>query len=150
MNKKILFLLPIFSFFIMGNTIKQESVSVTVGEVDAPVYNMEITWDNMEFTYSETVNYVWNKNTHIYELTESTYKWNSNENNVSIKNNSFMSVHMELTYVGTNEEISGTFNIPKQTIGSGNTIISKLILEGKLSTNNTNYIKVGSINLKIS
>jgi len=150
MNKKILFLLPIFSLFIMGNTIKQEDISVTVGTVDAPVYNMEITWDNMEFTYSETVNYVWNKNTHVYDLGESTYKWNSSENSVSIKNNSYMSINMELKYVGINEDISGIFDIPSKTIESGKNITSTLTLNGKLSDDKTSYIKVGSINLKIS
>lgn len=150
MNKKILFLLPIFSLFILGNTIKEESISITVGEVDAPVYNMEVVWDKMEFNYFETINYIWNTNTHIYELSESTYKWNSSENNVSIKNNSYMSVNVELTYSSINKEVTGKFNIPKTTIESGKSITSKLTLDGKLSETNTSYTKVGSINLKIS
>lgn len=104
----------------------------------------------MEFNYFETINYIWNTNTHIYELSESTYKWNSSENNVSIKNNSYMSVNVELTYSSINKEVTGKFNIPKTTIESGKSITSKLTLDGKLSETNTSYTKVGSINLKIS
>lgn len=150
MNKKILFLLPIFSMFLMGNTVKQEELKVTVGNVDVPVYNMEVSWNNMEFTYSETVNYNWNNNTHIYELSESTYAWESNENNVIINNKSYMTVNIELSYIGNNEDVQGQFNISNKNIEAGKSITSKLTLSGKLSKDNTNYVKVGSINLKFS
>lgn len=150
MNKKILFLLPIFSLFIMGNTIKEESISVTVGEVDAPVYNMQVTWNKMEFTYVETINYIWDNNSHTYDLSDSTYKWSSEENMVTIKNNSAMSVNIELEYAGINKEITGQFDISEATINSNKSINSKLTLGGKLSETNTSYTKVGSINLKIS
>ena len=150
MNKKILFLLPIFSIFIMGNTLKNEEISVIVGNVEAPVYNIEVKWDNMEFTYSETINYIWNQNTHIYELENSTYKWNSNGNNIKIQNNSSIPVNIELNYIGTNDNVSGTFNINNTNIEPGKIVTSRLTLTGALSSNNTTYVKVGSINLKVS
>jgi hypothetical protein len=53
MNKKLLFLLPLFSLFIMGSTVKQEDITVTVGTVDAPVYNMEVD-DNHNYLVTES------------------------------------------------------------------------------------------------
>ena len=41
----------------MGNTFEDKEISVKVGEVMAPIHNIEINWESMEFTYQETINY---------------------------------------------------------------------------------------------
>ena len=147
--KKIVLIL-IFSFVLMGYTIEDKDVSVTVGEVETPVYNVEVTWGSMEFTYNETINYVWDSNTHSYELSTSTYKWNTSNNTIDIKNKATTPVKINLKYTSINENIDGNFDISETTIKCNENVKSKLILDGELSPSNNNYIKVGSIKLVIS
>jgi len=104
----------------------------------------------MEFTYTETVNYIWDIDNHIYEKGESTYKWNTSNNNIKINNKSKMPIDIELKYLRENSNIDGIFDIEKKTIQSNEEIISKLMLEGELSSKINNYIKIGTINLLIS
>lgn len=148
MKKKVLLL--IFSSILMGYTIEDKDISVTVGEVETPVYNVEVRWDSMEFTYNETVNYKWDNNTHSYELTNSTYKWSTTNNIIDIKNKSATPVNINLKYTSINENIDGNFDISETTIESNGNVKSKLILDGELSPSNNSYIKVGTINLIIS
>ena len=149
-KNKLLILLLIFSSFIMGYTIEDKNISVKVGKVDAPVYNVEVTWDAMEFTYTETINYIWNKENFTYELDESTYKWNTSSNSIKISNKSTVPINMELKYLGEKENIKGTFDITNKKLNANENIISKLILSGELPSQNTNYIQTGVINLEIS
>ena len=150
MKKKFLILLLIFSQILMGHTIKDKDISVIVGTVETPVYNVEVTWGSMEFTYNETINYVWDNNTHSYELSTSTYKWNTSNNIIDIQNKSAFPVNINLKYTSINENIDGNFDISETTIESNRNVKSKLILDGELSPSNNSYIKVGTINLKIS
>lgn len=150
MKKKILILILIFSPILMGYTIEDKDISVTVGNVETPVYELEVTWDSMEFIYNETINYVWDSNTHSYELTTPTYKWNTSNNVIEIKNKSSLAVNINLNYTSINENINGKFDISETTIKQNENFKSKLILDGELSPNNNNYVKVGTINLIIS
>lgn len=149
-KRKLLILLFIFAPFIMGYTIEDKDISVTVGEVEVPVYNLEVTWDTMKFTYVETVNYIWDNQNYTYELTDSTYKWDTSANNVKITNKSPNKVNIELKYLGEKKHIIGNFDITKKTLEPNETIISKLTLNGYLSSDVDEYIKIGTINLLIS
>lgn len=149
-KSKLLILLLIFSHFIMGYTIEDKNISVKVGKVDAPVYKVDVTWDAMEFTYTETINYVWDKTNFTYELDESVYKWNTSSNSVKIDNKSPMPINIELKYLGEKENVKGTFDIEKEKIKSNKSIVSKLTLTGELSSQNTDYIQTGVIQLEIS
>lgn len=151
MKQKLLILLLLFCPIMMGYTnIDKESIDVTVGNVDVPIYNLEVSWGPMEFTYQETINYVWDNNTHTYELSKSTYKWNTSNNTIDINNKSTIPVNINLQYISINENVNGNFDISKITIKPNEKIISKLVLDGKISSNNTNYIKVGTINLNVA
>jgi len=147
---KLLILLLIISPFIMGYTVEDKDISVMVDDIEVLSYNVEISWDSMEFTYTETVNYIWDIDNHIYEKGESTYKWNTSNNNIKINNKSKMPIDIELKYLRENSNIDGIFDIEKKTIQSNEEIISKLMLEGELSSKINNYIKIGTINLLIS
>jgi len=147
---KLLILLLIISFSIMGYTVEDKDISVMVDDIEVLSYNVEISWDSMEFTYTETVNYIWDIDNHIYEKGESTYKWNTSNNNIKINNKSKMPIDIELKYLRENSNIDGIFDIEKKTIQSNEEIISKLMLEGELSSKINNYIKIGTINLLIS
>lgn len=147
---KLLALLLMLNPGIIGHIIDNKDISIKVGEIDAPVYNVEVSWDAMKFTYEETINYEWDGNNHSYELVDSTYKWNTSTNVININNKSTTSVDIELSYLSEKEKINGTFDISNKTIKANEKLTSKLTLNGQLSQNNIDYIKVGTINLLIS
>lgn len=148
--KKIIFLLAILLLPLMVSAIEDEVITVTVGEIDAPVYNVEITWGNMEFTYNEEINYIWNNTTHVYEFGEPTYEWTTSNNTIDITNKSYVSIEMTLNYNSINKNINGNFDITNKKMKTNDKISSKLILDGKLSSDNTDYVKIGFIDLIIS
>ncbi len=137
---------PIISIYALEDKV----ITVTVGEVDVPVYNVTVTWESMEFTYNEQINYIWDNVTHTYELKESTYYWDNRNNNINIINKSSYSIDVALKYNSVNEDVVGNFNKSNATIFSGGSMDFELILDGKLLSNNTNYVKVGTIELMIS
>ena len=149
MKKKIIYLLLGSIPLLTGYTHEDTNISVTVWNVDVPVYNVDVSWGNMEFVYNEIINYEWNKTTFTYELTSPTYKWISDSNDIKIENKSSFLVDVELKYNKINSKINGDFDKPKFSLNKNDSAISKLNLDGKLSSNNTNFIKIGTIDLNI-
>ena len=152
MKKRILFVLILVGclFINVSAAIKDESVDVVVGEVDSPVYAVDITWGKMEFIYTEQVNYVWNNDSHTYELGTSTFNWVAKDNYVDVNNKSFTKINIELEYVSLKNNINGVFDVSNKEIASNTNNRFTLTLNGKLDNSILNYTKVGSINLKIS
>lgn len=151
MKSKILLLIAILIVSIMNvYALDNEEINVTVGEVDVPVYNVEIYWDSMDFVYTEQINYVWDNTTHTYELGNSTYYWSNLNNSLNVFNNSSYSINVKLGYTMINKDITGRFEIDNAKITPGSNETFKLNLDGKLSSSNTDYIKVGTIELNIS
>lgn len=153
MRKRILFALVLVSYLFLNvsaASIKEESADVIVGEVDSPIYAVEITWGKMEFIYTEQVNYVWDNDSHVYELGTSTFNWVNKDNYVDVNNKSFTKINVELEYVSLKNDINGVFNVSNKEITSNAKERFTLTLNGKLDSSNLNYTKVGSINLKIS
>ena len=153
MKKRILFVLVLVSYLFLNvsaASIKEESADVIVGEVDSPIYDVEITWGKMEFIYTEQVNYVWDNDSHVYELGSSSYNWVNKDNYVDVNNKSFTKINVELEYVSLKNDINGVFNVSNKEITSNAKERFTLTLNGKLDSSNLDYTKVGSINLKIS
>lgn len=153
MKNKRKFLCLVFVFVLMlvpVNALEDEVITITVGDVDVPVYRVDTVWDSMEFTYNEQINYVWNNTNHTYDLSEPTYSWVSNSNSVNIINNSSTSINVSLNYNAIVSDVLGSFDVSSADIGSGQSHVSKLTLSGALDNHNVNYTKVGFIDLVIS
>ena len=107
-------------------------------------------FDIVANTYTEQINYVWDDINHTYDLGESTYRWAAKDNYVDVDNHSYDAISVELEYVSLEESVDGVFNISKTTIDSRSNNRFTLTLEGKLKDSGLEYIKVCSINLKLS
>lgn len=150
MKKKIIVLLLGVIPFLTGFTYPDTNLSVIVGNVDVPVYNVEVMWGSMEFVFNEIINYEWNHALFTYDVAIPTYMWVSNSNDIRLENKSMFLVEFDLKYNSINSTINGEFDFSNFTLGNGESKIAKLSLDGKLSSNNTNYVKVGTIDLNIS
>jgi len=151
MKNKILILLSFLILYpLITGYISEESQSVIVGNVETPVYNVEVSWDSMQFVYNEQINYEWNNISHTYELGESTYRWSATNNNIKVENNSAFPINISLNYISIKDNIDGNFNVSNTIINQGNTMNFQLILDGKLSNEAVNYTSIGTVNLLIS
>ena len=91
-----------------------ESKDVTAkyekNESEQPIYNVDLNWGNLTFTYTETVEKVWNPDTHTYDTT-TTGSWDKTESTVTVTNHSNVSVAVSMSVTpapGTGEDVSLT------------------------------------------
>ena len=91
-----------------------ESKDVTAkfekNESEQPIYNVDLNWGNLTFTYTETVEKVWNPDTHTYDTT-TTGSWDKTESTVTVTNHSNVSVAVSMSVTpaqGTGVDVSLT------------------------------------------
>jgi len=80
-------------------------------ETEDPIYNVDLNWGDLTFTYTETVEKVWNPETHTYDSTVTGGSWDKTEAEITVTNHSNVSVvvSMSVTPVtGTGVEVALT------------------------------------------
>ena len=91
------------SGFATGSMGQGESQNIDVtakysGEISTPaVYSVDIAWDNMVFTYSESGSMVWNPETHVYQE-KLTGTWDKETADITVTNHSNVEVSVEFAY----------------------------------------------------
>lgn len=82
-----------------------------------PVYNVDVKWENMSFTYEEAGTKTWNPDTHKYDYSanEQESGWVDNTGVVTVINNSNADVEAELEFTkdagvdaGINVQLNGS------------------------------------------
>ena len=79
-------------------------------EREQPIYNVDLNWGDLTFTYTETVEKVWNPDTHTYDTT-TTGSWDKTESTVTVTNHSNVSVAVTMSVTpidGTGVDVSLT------------------------------------------
>ena len=154
MKFKVLLFVTVLLFCVkvnaVSNTMREENRNVTVGSVDVPVLEVDITWGAMEFTLNEETNYVWKDSTKTYELAPPTYSWTANNNYIDVTNNAYKDIEVSLVYNSSYSNVEGSFNKAKETILRNNNMRFELNLSGTITNAENNIIRVGSIDLLIS
>lgn len=142
-----------------GTATKAVKASYSAGAGGGTVYSVDITWGNMEFTYSAGSGSTWNPANHTYSL-GGAGGWSHNGNTVTVTNHSNTEVTATLAYASTEgfKGISGSFdkstmnlktadgttfeNAPKDT--------AALTLSGALDSSVTGSATIGTITVTIS
>lgn len=148
----------VFLFCIVfSNVYCTSTKEVKVGEVEGinnkkeeSLYDVEISWENMKFTYNETKDIKWDNNENKYDIvTES--EWINKDNKIEIKNFSDSSITVKLEYKKLRNDINiiGKFDKEKITIGKNRKEQVKFNISGKLNSDVNEYIKVGRITINI-
>ena len=80
-------------------------------ETEEPVYFVDLNWDGLTFTYTETAEKTWNPNTHSY-TTETSGAWDKTEAKITVTNHSNVDVDVTMSVTpvsgtGVNVAISG-------------------------------------------
>ena len=79
-------------------------------ESEQPIYNVDLNWGDLTFTYTETTTKVWNPDTHTYDTT-TTGSWDKTETTITVTNHSNVSVAVSMSVTpvdGTGVNVSLT------------------------------------------
>lgn len=113
-------------------------------------YNYDLIWDDMKFIYTENKSFIYDSNTHDYNLVVNEY-WSDTNNKVSIKNNSFNKIDVSLLYESGNtyNNIIGMFTPNNFILKYNETTESKLELDGKINRKDSEFFTIGTITINI-
>lgn len=123
------------------------------------VYNVNITWDNMNFIYTDSGAKVWNPDTHTYS-TATEGKWDKTQADITVTNHSNVAVDIAIAYASTaNTGITGTITNGTATLRAGelekpdeaDSMTAILKISGKPNSSVTkDGVKIGTITIQIS
>lgn len=124
------------------------------------VYQVDVSWGDMNFIYKTEGSHVWNEKTHLYEE-KFISTWTGTDNYIKVVNHSNASVNAKFVYTnkGIHTGVIGVFeggdklSLPsaegkpldsKEIVGTRN-----LLLDGVLSNTLDKYLKLGAVNIQI-
>lgn len=102
---------------------------------DQTVYNVDITWEDLSFTYNEEAKGIWNPTTHTYDGEKKEAGWENKTAVITIKNHSNTDVAATPSYKA--EE--GFADVNMQFSNSNNEVLAD-----KAGENVITYISIGS------
>lgn len=123
------------------------------------VYSVDITWEDMNFKYTDSGAKVWNPDTHTYS-TATEGKWDKTQANITVTNHSNVAVDIAITYASTeNTGITGAITNGTVTLQAGkvgkpdeaDSMTATLTISGKPNNSVTQTgVKIGTITIQIS
>lgn len=123
------------------------------------IYNVDITWESMRFTYTETGSKKWSASTHTYSG-DANGAWDKTEAKITVTNHSDLAVNVAVTYSAVGDTgITGTITNGTATLQAGkvgkpneaDSMTATLTISGTPNTSVTeNGIKIGTITIKIA
>lgn len=141
-----------------------QSIDVNAKYVDgvsAPtVYNVDVAWGAMEFTYTVSGTKTWNAENHQYTVSTSG-AWTASGSEITVTNDSNTGIKADFTYEKETgfDTVTGTFSqntltFPtaegKATDDAALTGKTALTLGGTLASDKTDLTKVGKVTVTIS
>ena len=165
--------LSVSAFAVSPLTSKGASDSASVsgiyktGEASDTVYNVDITWGSLEFTYTGESKGTWNPDTHTYtDKTAGSWRCDLGANDITVVNHSNAQVNAQLTYTakpgfssvsGVFAESSGESNDGVLVLDSavGTAVSSapsqsaRLILTGSVPSSIADKTAIGSVTVSL-
>lgn len=127
-------------------------------ETEDPIYNVDIAWGDLTFTYSETTEKIWNPDTHTYD-TDTTGSWDKTETTIKVTNHSNVEVVVAMSVTPVvNTGVNVTLTGGNATLAAGvegdvdgaASVTGKLTISGKPNNTVTEAgVKVGEITVTI-
>ncbi len=130
----------------------------TGGTTTATVYSVDVTWGEMEFTYSVSGTREWNPATHEYTDNASA-GWTESGNEVTVVNHSNADVTVDFAYAPAAgyDDLVGSFTVSTATLRAGvegnaaaaDKVSTLLTLSGDLASTAAAFTKVGSVTVSL-
>lgn len=148
--------------FNTGNKVgESHSIDVTAKTESAILvpdsYSVDITWENMTFTYIENGTKIWNASTHTY-TTNTEGSWDKNEAKINVVNHSNVPVTAIVEYTPITETgVLGVISNGSKTLAAGvenkpdeaDSLMAILNVSGTPTNNVTTGNKIGFVKVTI-
>ena len=143
-----------------GNTTADVTAKYKAGAtVDTIVYSVDVTFDDMTFTYTDTAKAAWNPESHSYP--DSTpAAWDKTEANIKVTNHSNAAVAVTVSYTESANAgdvdgaiSNGTFTLAtavETTVENAPTNTAKLTISGTPAESATAGVVVGTVTVAIA
>lgn len=130
------------------------------GVATPTVYNVDVSWDAMEFTYTVSGTRTWDAEKHEYAVSTSG-AWTASGNEITVTNHSNTGIKADFTYEKETgfDTVTGSFSQSSLTLPTAEgkathaaelTGKTALTLSGTLASDKTDLIKVGKVTVAIS
>ena len=155
---------PAFAATTVTQDGGKQDIDVNAKYVDSvdttTVYNVDVSWGAMEFTYTVSGTKTWNADTHNYAVNISD-AWTATGNEIAVTNHSNTAVKADFTYAKATgfDTVTGTFSQSSLTLPTADgkavndaTLTKKtaLTLSGTLAGDKTAPTKVGTVTVTVS
>ncbi len=95
------------------------TAKTTSDSVDTSIYSVDISWDDMTFTYASSTTRTWNPADHTY-TTSNEGGWNKTTAAVKVVNHSNSDVAVTVAYAPVGDTgVTGTLDITSDTLAAG-------------------------------
>lgn len=151
MNKIIYSLIILFLLTLSINVNASNTKDATVNRIIENVYDVEILWDKMQYTYNVSEKFVYDDESREYKL-ERKESWDSSNGDITLTNKSKYEVTANLEYKGLDKfnDIKGYFEENGLTLGVNKSVSTKLILEGALQSDVRKSTTIGNVSITIN
>lgn len=140
--------------------------SYQAGSSSDTIYSVDITWEELNYTFKDASEGQWNPETHSY-TGATAGSWNSTGNKITVKNHSNAAINANFTYNKNSgfEDVNGSFMISGTektsfALGSAAELAlgnydnapsesAQLVLSGKLSKDTADNTEIGTVTVKI-
>ena len=85
------------------NGLESRTIDFVIGNVEGPIYDYDVSWDSMNFIYTETESYDYNETTNEYDKNLDG-SWSSEDNSIEVLNNGALPIDITLSYSSINSE----------------------------------------------
>lgn len=148
-----------------GDEVKIDVSAKYNDGVNTPTkYSVDVSWGEMEFTYSVGGTLVWDAETHDYSMTDASQNWSAEGNTVTVVNHSNIAITAEFEYESDEDykDVTGSFDKESIEIKSAENVktdaeslkevtgTATLTLSGSIDSSLKDFTKVGVITVKIS
>ena len=141
--------------------------SYRAGTADRPVISIDISWEQMSFTYADTSAPAWNPETHRYEGETTEGGWQPGAGVITVRNNSNAIAHASIAYrqedaygavdmrFTDSAPYIGSAHTGDRTDGEGNVcgtpcqIAVRMIPVGTLSGGTGDPVKIGTVSVTV-
>lgn len=149
--KKNCSILLIISFFLVGTVNASNTKDATINKLIEDVYDVEILWDEMKYTYNVSEKFVYDNESREYKL-ERKESWDSSNGDITLTNKSKYEVTASLEYKGLDKfnNIKGYFEEDKIFLGTNKSVNTKLVLEGTLQSDIRKFTTIGNVSITIN
>lgn len=138
----------VFLIFFISNVEAATTKDATINRIIDNIYDIEIKWDNIQFTYEQKEEYIYDETNHEYKLKREN-NWLSQTNKIDLINNSYSDVKVNLKYnkINKDEDFKIIFSQNNFLLKQNEKAFVNLDIDGKMEQKPSDFLTVGNVSI---